>query len=75
VGREKQVADFFIRTPPRKIRAQFYGYKHTSLTFLVVKSRKFSQENGFVSNNEPSSISVKEGSSMPSTAKPAHMSR
>ena len=24
-----------IRTPPRKIRAQFRGNKHTSLTFIV----------------------------------------
>jgi len=35
VGREKQVADFSIRTPPRKIRVQLSGYKHTSLSFLV----------------------------------------
>ena len=25
-----------VRTPLRKIRAEFDGYKHTSLTFLVV---------------------------------------
>ena len=30
----------YLRTP-RKIRSQFQGYKHTSLTFLVVKSRMF----------------------------------
>jgi hypothetical protein len=40
VGREKQVADPLPCTPPRKICVQFYGYKHTSLNFLVVKSRK-----------------------------------
>src|SRR5919199_1014811 len=38
-------------------------------------SGKFSQENGLASNREPSSIFVKEGSSMPFTAKPADMSR
>ena len=33
MGREKQVPDPPIRTPPRKIRTQFQGCKHTSLSF------------------------------------------
>jgi hypothetical protein len=32
VDHEKEVADSPIRTPPRKIRARFGGYKHTSLS-------------------------------------------
>ena len=31
VGQKKYVGDNRQRTPPRKIRAQFHGYKHTSL--------------------------------------------
>jgi hypothetical protein len=38
VGHEKEVADSPIRTPPRKIRGRFHGYKHTSLIFMVDKS-------------------------------------
>jgi hypothetical protein len=36
VGREKQVADSLIRTPPRTIRCRFHGYKHTSLAVLII---------------------------------------
>jgi hypothetical protein len=75
VGRGNWRLHRWVGTPSGKIRNQLQGYKHTSLAFLVVKSRKFSQENGFASNSEPSSISAKEGSSMPSTAKPADMLR
>jgi hypothetical protein len=38
MGRDKQVADPPIRTPPRKIRARFHGYKHISLNLKVVES-------------------------------------
>ena len=40
VGCEKQVADCHIRTPPRKIRARFRGYKHRSLVLLAVESSR-----------------------------------
>jgi hypothetical protein len=34
VGLEKWLADSRTRTPPRKIRTQFQGYKHISLILL-----------------------------------------
>src|SRR5215212_10485923 len=37
----KCVADSPERTPPRKIRAQFQGYKRISLRFFVGESRTF----------------------------------
>ena len=39
-GREKMAGDSLTCTPRRKIRVQFRGYKHTSLTFLVGESSK-----------------------------------
>jgi hypothetical protein len=74
-GSQEWAVAFLGMHTPLENPAPVSEHKHTSLTFFVVKSRKFSQENGFASNREPSSISAKEGSSMPSTAKPADMSR
>jgi hypothetical protein len=34
VGRENKWLILLIRTPPRKIRTEFQGYKHTSLTLF-----------------------------------------
>jgi hypothetical protein len=36
VGRGNARSRCWVRTPPRKIRHQFRGYKHTSLSILVV---------------------------------------
>jgi len=36
VGRRNWRSHCWVRTPPRKIRRQFQGYKHTSLNFLAV---------------------------------------
>jgi hypothetical protein len=36
VGRGNGRLHCWVRTPHRKIRVQFRGHKHTSLTFLVV---------------------------------------
>jgi hypothetical protein len=34
VGRGNGRSRFRVRTPPRRIRARFRGYKHTSLVYL-----------------------------------------
>src|SRR5215207_7318303 len=36
VGQEKRAGDHRERTPPRKIRARFRGYKHILLIFVVL---------------------------------------
>jgi hypothetical protein len=40
VGRKKRVGDGWERTPPRKIRLRFRGYKHTSLAFLAARANR-----------------------------------
>src|SRR5215218_9507399 len=42
-GRKKGLADSLNRTPPRKIRAQFRGHKHTSLTSFVDEASETSR--------------------------------
>jgi hypothetical protein len=41
VGQEKRADNHRWRTPPRKIRARFLGFKHTSLVSVRAKLKKF----------------------------------